>query len=100
VQEVMNFSARTIVVALVGGSLAVFANMLALIMVGQVNLKVPEKERIRYSAWGMGIGKRHKQLYPESKLSYAFNLCCILLVICIPIGLWSIGFFDQWPGHR
>jgi hypothetical protein len=87
----MPFSFQTLIIGAIGGGFAVMANMLALVMVGQINEIVPEKERISYWGWGMGIGRKHKRLYPQSKLVYFFELCLVLTVICFPILLWSMG---------
>jgi len=94
----MGFSTRTIIIALLGGSFAILANMLALVMVGQINVKVPDNERIHFAGWGLGIGKKHRKFYPQSKLGDLFFLCVVGLFICFPLLLWSQGFFSGWFG--
>lgn len=76
------FTARAVVLALVGGSFAILANMISLIMIGKINERVPESERLSYIFWGTEVKKKFKQLYPGSKLTLLFNLCIILMVIC------------------
>jgi hypothetical protein len=91
----MPFSALTIAIIAIGGGFAFTANMLALAMVDQINLKLTEKERISQWAWDLTVGRKHKRLYPESKLSFLFGLCWISVVVCFPILLWSMGFFSR-----
>jgi hypothetical protein len=91
----MPFSAREIIAALILGGFAIMANMLALVIVGQINEKVPANERLSYFGWDSRIRKLHKHLYPKSKLVLFFDLCGILMVACIPIVLWSMGFFNR-----
>jgi len=84
---------RVIVIALLGGSFAIFANMLSFIMIGKINERVPENERISYFWWGTEVRKRYKQLYPASKLALLADLFLILLVLCflLLIRFWVFG---------
>ncbi|HKS82851.1 MAG TPA: hypothetical protein VJR23_15215 [Candidatus Acidoferrales bacterium] len=75
------FTARAVVLALVGGSFAVLANMISLIMIGKINERVPVSERLSYVFWGTEVKKKFKQLYPDSRLALLFNLCIVLMVI-------------------
>jgi len=43
--------------------------MVSFIMIGKINERVPESERISYFWWGTEVRKRYKQLYPASKLA-------------------------------
>jgi hypothetical protein len=76
------FTVRAIVVALMFGSFAIFANMISIAMIGKINERVAEGERISYFWWGTEVRKRFKELYPESRLTILFNLCVILMVVC------------------
>jgi hypothetical protein len=76
------FTARAIVVALMGGSFAISANMICFAMIGRINERAPESERISYFWWGTEVRKRFKELYPESRLTLLLDLCVILMVIC------------------
>jgi hypothetical protein len=67
---------------LVVGSIAVFANMLGLIMVGKVNERLPERERVGYIRWSRNIVKKYEQLYPEGKLGYLWRACEIAMGLC------------------
>ena len=58
-----------IIAGCLGTSAAVIANVISLVMIGKINERVPESERLSYRA---GVGpaerKRFKRLYPESRL--------------------------------
>ena len=84
---------RVIVIALLGGFFAIFANMVSFIMIGKINERVPESERISYFWWGTEVRKRYKQLYPASKLALLADLFLILLVLCflLLIRFWVFG---------
>jgi len=69
-----------IIVGLLMGSFAVLANTLSFIMIGKINERVSENERISYFWWGTEVRKRYKQLYPESRLALLLDLCVILMV--------------------
>jgi ABC-type lipoprotein release transport system permease subunit len=76
------FTVRAIVIALMGGSFAIIANMISFAMIGKINERVPERERISYFWWGTEVRKRFKKLYPKSRLTLVLDLCVILMVIC------------------
>ena len=84
---------RVIMIALLRGSFAVFANMLSFIMVGKINERVPENERISYFWWGTEVRRRYKQLYPTSKLALLADLCLVLMVLnfLLLIRFWVFG---------
>ena len=75
------FTVRAIVVALIGGSFAIFANIISFAMIGKINERVPESERISYFWWGTEVRKRFKELCPESRLTLLLDLCVILMVV-------------------
>jgi hypothetical protein len=82
-----------IIVACLGGSFAILANMVSFIMIGKINERVPEHERISYFWWGTEVRKRYKQLYPESKLIFLLNLSIVFMVLCFLflIRFWVFG---------
>jgi hypothetical protein len=84
---------RVIVIALLGGSFAIFANMLSLIMIGKINERVPENERISYFRWGTEVRKKYKQLYPASKLALLVDLCFVLMLFSflLLVRFWVFG---------
>jgi hypothetical protein len=80
-------------VIMAGGLMASFAvlgNMLYFIMIGEINERVPENERISYLWWGTEVRKRYKQLYPSSKLVLLADICLILMV---PSFLFLVRFW-------
>jgi hypothetical protein len=87
------FTASAIILGLVFGSFAILANLISLIMVGKINERVPESERISYFWWGTQVRRKYKQLYPESKLTLLLDLCVILMVVCfaILIRVWVLN---------
>ena len=87
-QLIPPLTARAIILGLVFGSFAILANMISFIMIGKINERVPESERVSYFWWGTEVRKTFKRLYPESKLTLLLNLCVILMVVCFPMLLW------------
>lgn len=71
-----------IAVGLIMGSLAITASTLSYIMIGKINERVPENERISYFWWGTEVRTRFKQLYPESRLVFFLDSCVVLMVLC------------------
>lgn len=69
--------------------------MLSYVMVGQINQRLPENERISYLWWDLRVRKKHREMYPESKLASLFDLCGILMVLCFPLLLWSFGILSN-----
>ena len=84
---------RVIVIALFGGSFAIFANILSFIMIGKINERARENERISYFWWGTEVRKRYKEFYPASKLPLLTDLCLILMVVSFLflIRFWVFG---------
>jgi hypothetical protein len=90
----MHVSIPTLVAIAIGAGLAISGNLLAYVMIGQINQRSAENERLSYWGWDLRIRKKHRQLYPESRLVYLFDLCVILMVACFPFLLWSMGVFS------
>jgi len=78
------------VVVCTGSSAAVLANIISFIMIGKVNERGPQEERISYIFWGTNVRRRYKQLYPDSKLVLLLDSCVVLMVLCFIalIRLW------------
>lgn len=89
----MIFSARSLILGGIIGTFAIIANMLALVIVGRINERAAENEKVSYLLWNASIRKRYKKLYPEGKLVYVFDLSVALMFACVPLALWSMGFF-------
>jgi len=75
------------------GSFAVLGNMLYFMMIGKINERVSENERISYFWWGTEVRNRYKQIYPSSKLVLLADLCVIFMVLCFLflIRFWVFG---------
>ena len=76
-----------------GGSFAVLGNMIYFVMIGKINERVPNSERVSYILWGTEVRKKYKQLYPTSKLPLLVNLCVAFMFVCFPLMLWSMGIW-------
>jgi hypothetical protein len=84
------FTVRILVAVGIGASFAIMGNMLAYVIVGRINERVPESERVSYLKWDLRIRKKHREIYPDSKLVSLFDLCCILMVLSFLFVMWSI----------
>jgi hypothetical protein len=84
------FAPRTLIAAALGASFAIFANLLSYVLVGRINERVPQNERVSYLWWDARIRNKHQELYPESKLVFLLNICAVLMVICFLFVFWSI----------
>ncbi|OLE85586.1 MAG: hypothetical protein AUG07_04290 [Acidobacteria bacterium 13_1_20CM_2_60_10] len=75
------------------GSFAVLCNMLSFMMIGKINARVPENERVSYFWWGTEVRKRYKKLYPQSRLVFLLDLSLIFMVLCFLflIRFWVFG---------
>ena len=84
---------RVIIAACLMGSFAVLANTLSFIMIGKINERVPENERISYFWWGTEVRRRFKQLYPENRLVVLLDSCVVLMAVCFVflIRFWVFG---------
>ena len=81
------------------GSFAVLGNMLYFMMIGKINERVPENERISYFWWGTKVRKRYKEFYPESKLALLADLCLVLMILSflLLVRFWVFG--NSSPGN-
>ena len=68
-----------IILACLGGSFAVLANMLSFVMIGKINETRVENERISYFCWGTEMRNKFKQLYPENRPTYLLHFCVVLM---------------------
>ena len=78
-------------------SLALLANFLVYIMVGEVNRKLPDDKQIRYLFWYPGkldeVKGLYRQFYPGSRLVLAFHVCGVLSLLLLLAFAWKFGFF-------
>ena len=89
----MSLTPPVIIAACLMASSAILANMLSFIMIGKINERMPEHERISYLWWGTAVRKRFKQLYPKNSLVLLLDSCVVLMVLCfvILIRYWVFG---------
>jgi hypothetical protein len=79
--QVMGFPIRALIAMAIGASVTLLANMLSLIRVGQINQVLPENERMSYFWYDLRIRKRHRQLYPKSKLVIFLDICIFSMIV-------------------
>jgi len=83
---------RLIMILAFGGTSAIVANMLTLIMIGQVNRKLPENEQISYVLWGIGnVFRCHRRFYPQSYLVHLSVACGVVMVAAFAALVLSPG---------
>ena len=71
-----------IVAGCLGASAAIIANLISFVMVGKVNERSAENEKISYLSWGSEVRMRFKQLYPGDKLVLLRDSCMVLMIFC------------------
>ena len=84
---------NVIVIVLLGGFFAIAANMLSFVMIGKINERVPEAERVSYFWWSTGVKKRYKELFPSSKIPLLVNVCVVMLLVvfALTVRFWVFG---------
>ncbi|MBZ5596541.1 MAG: hypothetical protein LAP39_30230 [Acidobacteriia bacterium] len=89
-------SVSSLLILAIGGTMAIAANMLTLVMIGQINRKLPESEQISYIFWGIGkVFRHHRRFYPRSWLVYLSLACDILMIASFVTLAWSLGLL-RW----
>jgi hypothetical protein len=73
--------------ACLGASAAITANMISFMMIGKINEKVPESERISYFRWGTEVRTKFKELYPGNKLVLILDSSLVMMIISFMLGL-------------
>jgi predicted SpoU family rRNA methylase len=66
-------SIEMVVASLIGGRFALAANLVAFTMIDQINQKAPEGQKVHLFFWGTEINKKHRAIYPDSKLVSVMN---------------------------
>jgi hypothetical protein len=89
----LSLTAPAIIAGLTLASSAIFANMISFIMIGKINKRVVESERISYFWWGNQVRRKFKHFYPDSKLTLLLNLCVVLMFVsfAILVRVWVFG---------
>jgi hypothetical protein len=88
---------RALVLFLASQSFVLASSLVFFAMVGEVNRKVPEEQRISYLFWHFNkyraLLRQYRRLYPSGRLAlYSFVL--IGIGICLFLAsAWQFGFF-------
>jgi hypothetical protein len=85
VQLTLPILSRAALIMLSAGSFAIFANLISFAMIGKINERVPQNERISYFWWGTEVRSKFRKLYPESKLTRLLDLCFALMAVCFAL---------------
>lgn len=86
-------SLPVVIIAGLGGLSAFLANMISFTMIGKINERVPENERISLIWWGTEVRTRFKQLYPGNRLVLLHDYCVVVMILCFILGarFWVFG---------
>jgi hypothetical protein len=79
-----------IILGLVGGAFALAANLVAFEIIAQINTRVCEGERVDFFRWGTEIRKKHRALFPESKLVLTMDVFGALMIATFLILCWLV----------
>jgi hypothetical protein len=90
---------RDLILVFTFGSIAVLGNTLYFLMIGKINERVPERERISYFWWGTEVRKKYKQLCPEGKLASFADAATVLLVLGFVLIVWFWVFGGHLPSR-
>lgn len=74
-------SMPAIICACFGGTFAVLANTLCFVMIGKINERVPDSERLSYLWWGTEVRKKFRQICPGNRLVLMLDCCVVLMVL-------------------
>jgi len=85
-----DMSIKMVVVALIGGAFALVANLVAFTMIDQINRKVPEGLKVHWLFWGTEIKKKHRAIYPDSKLVSVINGLTWPMAACFLVLCWFV----------
>jgi hypothetical protein len=88
--SLMGFSCWQLGLGALTATLAICGNILAVVMVGKVNERVPEPDRISYLWWNANIAVKYRQLYPSGKLASYYRACVAGMFLCMGAVIVSI----------
>jgi hypothetical protein len=89
-QLITQISLPVLLAGCIGGSAAAFANMIYFMIIGKINERSPENERISYFWWGTEVRMKFKQMYPGSRLVLLLDSCVVIMILCfiVVIRIW------------
>jgi hypothetical protein len=68
-------------------------------IVDQVNAKLPKSEQFDslwwYASKTLRLHSEYKRLYPEGRLLFKFRVLMALMVSCLLVCAWALGFFAR-----
>lgn len=74
-----------------------FSGFLTFAMIGEINRKMPDTEKIPYllghPAKYFKILREYRRLYPAGHLKLYFHICFFIGVAFLISSAWSLGFF-------
>jgi hypothetical protein len=81
-QLVTQTSLPVLLAACLVASVAIMANMICFTMIGKINERLPESERVSYFWWGTQVRTKFKRLYPTSRLVLLLDSCVVMMIFC------------------
>lgn len=88
---------REILLFLAAQGFIIASGYMMIVMIGEVNRKLPEKEQISYLfstyAKFSKVLSEYRRFYPGGPLATSFRLCLILGMLCLIAFAWQFGFF-------
>lgn len=63
-------------------SAAVLANIISFIMIGKINVRLPEDQRVSYLWWGTEVRKTFKRLYPGDRFVLLLDGSVLVMIVC------------------
>jgi len=82
---------------LIATGLGIFSSFISVIIVAEVNRKLPDSEQVNYFFWYPGkfskVKRLHKQFYPQSRMIILYYSCVGLGGAFMLAFAWKLGFF-------
>ena len=83
----MGLTTAATIAFLLAGTFVIVANLLTYAILGQINARLPQNERLSYMGFYLRKNSRmarlYKQLYPDGRLLRASQACFACAVVCI-----------------
>ena len=82
---------------LIAIGLGIFSSFISLIIVAEVNRKLPDSEQVNYFFWYPGkflkVKRLYQKFYPQRHLVFLYYLCVWLAGAFMLAFAWKLGFF-------
>ena len=91
--SISHISLPVIVSACLMATSAVLANTVSVVMIGKINERTPDSERISYFWWGSEVRRRFKELYPRNRLVMLLDSCVVAMMLSfvLIVRFWVFG---------